>query len=186
MKYKGEQTTVEIGDRVIIRESVTINRGTAALGKTTIGNDVLLMAYVHVAHDCFVGDHAILANLVTLGGHVEIGVWASLGGGVLIHQFCRVGEHAFVGGGYRIVQDVPPYILAAGEPLRFGGINRIGLRRRGFPPGTRDLIKKAYKEYFLNKASRSEALKKIKNDLEKTPEITRIIHFIESSERGII
>lgn len=144
------------------------------------------MAYVHIAHDCMVGSHAILANLTTLGGHVEIGDWASLGGGVLIHQFCRIGEHAFIGGGYRIVQDVPPYILAAGEPLRFGGINRIGLRRRGFSSETRDLIKKVYKEYFLNKASRSEALTVIKNDLTNTTEVKKIIDFIESSERGII
>ncbi len=186
LKYGGEQTKTLIGDRVTIRESTTINRGTAAHGITEIGNDVLLMASVHIAHDCIVGNNVILANLVTLGGHVTIGDWASLGGGVLVHQFCKIGKHAFIGGGYRIVQDVPPYILAAGEPLRFGGINRVGLQRRGFSEETRKKIKNIYKSYFLGKSTRSAALESMKKTSFSTPEEKYIIRFIESSDRGII
>ena len=118
LKYAGEKTTAIIGNNVIIRESVTINRGTIAYGKTEIGNNVLLMACAHVAHDCIIGNHTIMANLTTLGGHVELGEYVNLGGGVLVHQFGKIGSHSFVGGGYRVVQDVPPFIIAAGEPLR--------------------------------------------------------------------
>lgn len=186
MKYAGEKTKTQIGDRVTIRESVTINRGTAAHGTTEIGNDVLFMTGTHIAHDCIVKDNVIMANLTTLGGHVKLGKWVSLGGGVLVHQFCEIGEYAFVGGGYRIVQNVPPYILTAGEPLRFGGINKIGLQRRGFSEATRELIKRAYRMYFRSKTTRSIALKEIKETLPDTPEIRKIVSFIESSERGII
>ena len=119
LKFSGEETKTLIGDRTIIREFVTVNRGTKALGNTKVGSDCLLMASTHVAHDCQIGNNVIMANLSTLGGHVEIGDWASLGGGVLVHQFCKIGEHAFIGGGFRSVQDVPPYILAAEEPLNY-------------------------------------------------------------------
>jgi len=186
LKYAGEKTTAIIGNNVIIRESVTINRGTIAYGKTEIGNNVLLMASAHVAHDCIIGNHTIMANLTTLGGHVELGEYVNLGGGVLVHQFSKIGSHSFVGGGYRVVQDVPPFIIAAGEPLRFGGINKIGLQRRGFSDENRSLIKKAYRLYFISKMRKSDALNKIKAELPATDEINSIIQFIESSERGII
>lgn len=186
MKYAGEITHTRIGNRVTIRESVTINRGTAAHGTTEIGNDVLLMASAHIAHDCIVKDNVIMANLSTLGGHVKLGEWVSLGGGVLVHQFTEIGEYAFVGGGYRVVQNVPPYILTAGEPLRFAGINKIGLKRRGFSDETRNLIKRTYRMYFRAKTTRSLALKEIKDTLPKTPEVQKIVRFIESSTRGII
>ena len=186
LKYAGEKTTAIIGNNVIIRESVTINRGTIAYGKTEIGNNVLLMACAHVAHDCIIGNHTIMANLTTLGGHVELGEYVNLGGGVLVHQFGKIGSHSFVGGGYRVVQDVPPFIIAAGEPLRFGGINKIGLQRRGFSDENRSLIKKAYRLYFISKMRKSDVLNKIKAELPATDEINSIIQFIESSERGII
>jgi len=186
LKYAGEKTTAIIGNNVIIRESVTINRGTIAYGKTEIGNNVLLMACAHVAHDCIIGNHTIMANLATLGGHVELGEYVNLGGGVLVHQFGKIGSHSFVGGGYRAVQDVPPFIIAAGEPLRFGGINKIGLQRRGFSDENRSLIKKAYRLFFISKMNRSDALNKIKSELPATDEINSIIQFIELSERGII
>ena len=169
-----------------MRESVTINRGTSASGSTKIGNDVLLMACTHVAHDCILGNHVIMANLTTLGGHVELGDWVSLGGGVLVHQFTKVGAHSFIGGGFRIVQDVPPFILGAGEPLQYSGINQIGMRRRGFKGHSRKVIKEAYGLYFRSDLNRSEALQKIKDDFEQSDEIKTIINFIESSNRGII
>ena len=186
LKYKGEQTGTTIGSNVIVRENVTINRGTAAYGKTTIGNNVLLMAAAHVAHDCVISDNVIMANMATLGGHVEIKEYASLGGGVLVHQFCRIGAHVFIGGGFRAVQDVPPFILAAGEPLRYGGLNSIGLKRRGFSPEVLTNIKMAYRKYFRSDLSRLIALGEIKNEMAKSAEVKEIINFIDASERGII
>ena len=186
LKYKGEQTETKIGSNVIVRENVTINRGTAAYGSTKIGSNVLLMAAAHVAHDCIINDNVIMANMATLGGHVEIQEYASLGGGVLVHQFCRIGAHVFIGGGFRAVQDVPPFILAAGEPLRYGGINSIGLKRRGFLPESLTNIKKAYRKYFRSDLPRSSALEEIKSEMVSTSEIEEIINFIETSERGII
>ena len=186
LKYKGEQTGTTIGSNVIVRENVTINRGTAAYGKTTIGNNVLLMAAAHIAHDCVISDNVIMANMATLGGHVEIKEYASLGGGVLVHQFCRIGAHVFIGGGFRAVQDVPPFILAAGEPLRYGGLNSIGLKRRGFSPEALTNIKMAYRKYFRSDLSRLIALGEIKNEMAKSAEVKEIINFIDASERGII
>ena len=186
LKYKGEQTGTTIASNVIVRENVTINRGTAAYGKTTIGNNVLLMAAAHVAHDCVISDNVIMANMATLGGHVEIKEYASLGGGVLVHQFCRIGAHVFIGGGFRAVQDVPPFILAAGDPLSYGGINSIGLKRRGFSLEARANIKKAYRKYFRSDLPRSIALEKMKKEMVNSTEIEEIINFIETSKRGII
>ncbi|MBT4371991.1 MAG: acyl-ACP--UDP-N-acetylglucosamine O-acyltransferase [Candidatus Marinimicrobia bacterium] len=186
LKYAGEDTKTIIGNNVLIRESVTINRGTIAYGKTEIGDNVLLMACAHIAHDCIIGDNTIMANLATLGGHVELGDWVNLGGGVMVHQFTKVGSQSFIGGGFRVVQDVPPFIITAGEPLRFTGINKIGLQRRGFSDETRMLIKKAYRTYFMSRMNRTDALNKIKAELPVTNEIKIIIKFIESSERGII
>ena len=186
LKYKGEQTGTTIGSNVIVRENVTINRGTAAYGKTTIGNNVLLMAAAHIAHDCVISDNVIMANMATLGGHVEIKEYASLGGGVLVHQFCRIGAHVFIGGGFRAVQDVPPFILAAGEPLRYGGLNSIGLKRRGFSPEALTNIKMAYRKYFRSDLSRLIALGEIKKEMAKSTEVKEIINFIDASERGII
>ncbi len=186
MKFRGENTTTIIGDKTIIRENVTINRGTKALGKTKIGSNCLLMASVHVAHDCILGDNVILSNLSTLGGHVRIGNWAVLGGGVLVHQFTKIGEHAFIGGGFRVVQDVPPFILAAESPLKFQGINSIGLKRRGISIDDRKLIKKIYKTFFLSGLNRKTALKIIEKEFPKNSIKELIVGFINSSERGIL
>ena len=128
LKYDNEKTLAEIGDRTVIREFVTINKGTSASGKTIIGSDCLLMSYVHIAHDCIIRDHVIMSNLATLGGHVTIDDWAILSGGVLVHQFCKIGAHSFVGAGGYISQDVPPFILVAGCPLEYSGINSVGLK----------------------------------------------------------
>ena len=186
LKYDGEKTFTLIGNNVLIRESVTINRGTKAFGKTIIGNNVLLMASVHIGHDCIVGENTIMANLSTLGGHAELGDWVNLGGGVMVHQFVKIGSQSMIGGGFRVVQDVPPFIIAAGEPLKFAGINKIGLKRRGFSIESRDLIKKVYRLYFISKLNRGEAIIKIKSELSESEKIQKLVKFIENSDRGII
>jgi UDP-N-acetylglucosamine acyltransferase len=186
LKFGGEDTYLEIGDRTTVREFCTLNRGTSELGKTSIGSDILLMAYVHVAHDCIIKDKVILANGVQLGGHVKIGYHSAVGGMTPVHQFCNIGEHAFVGGGFRVVQDIPPYILASGEPLLYTGLNIVGLRRRGFSQNTRTLIKRAYRLIFKSNLNRTEAISKIRSEFEITGEIRTIVDFIENSERGII
>ena len=186
MKFAGEQTEAIIGNRTTIREFVTINRGTKASGVTVIGDDCLLMAYVHIAHDCVIGKQVIMSNMATLGGHVNIGDYVSLGGGVMIHQFCKIGEHAFIGAGYWAVQDIPPYILAAGTPLKFEWINNIGLKRRGFSVEGRKTIKDIYKLYFRSNVNRKDTIVKIYNKFPDSEYKTRILDFIQSSDRGII
>ena len=186
IKFSGEQTEAIIGDRTTIREFVTVNRGTKAAGKTIIGDDCLLMAYVHIAHDCVIGNHVIMSNMTTLGGHVNIGDWASLGGGVMVHQFCNIGEHAFIGAGYWAVQDVPPYILAAGTPLKFEGINSIGLKRRGFSIEGRKMIKDIYKLYFRSDLNRKDTILKIMSGFPNSKYKICILDFVQSSDRGII
>ena len=186
LKFGGEDSLFIIGDNTVIREFCTLNRGTKALGKSQIGSHCLLMAYTHVAHDCVLGDHVILANGVQLGGHVEIGDWAVIGGMTPIHQFCKIGEHSMVGGGYRVVQDVPPYVMATGEPMRYAGLNSVGLRRRGFSPETMMTLKKAYRYIFRSKLRLSHAVEKIKSELDPIPELQRVLDFIEKSDRGLI
>jgi len=186
LKFEGENTTTEIGENTVIREFVTIHRGTEDREKTVIGRNCLLMAYVHVAHDCLVGDHVILANAVNLAGHVTIEDYASLGGIVPVHQFVNIGAYCYIGGGYRVSKDVPPYILASSEPLTFSGLNVIGLRRRGFTQENRTLIKRAYRLIFRSDMNTSEAIKKIKSEFPQTKEIDHILDFYEKSERGVI
>ena len=186
LKYDGEKTFTKIGDNTVIREYVTINKGTSELGKTQIGSNVLLMASTHVAHDCLVGDNVIMSNLATLGGHVKVGNWAILGGGVLVHQFTEIGDHALIGGGFRVVQDVPPYIIAANHPLAYKGVNLVGLQRRGFSKQDRNLIKKAYKIFFRLGANRKTAIEKIDLELSKAEVVKNILNFIKRSKRGII
>jgi UDP-N-acetylglucosamine acyltransferase len=186
LKFEGEKTKTIIGNNVTIREFVTINRGTSELGYTKVGSDVLLMAYIHIAHDCVVGNHVIMANQATLGGHVEIEDWVFLGGGVMVHQFCKIGQHSMVAAGFRAVQDVPPYITASGEPIKYSGLNSIGLKRRGFSADRRKLIKQIYSTYFRSGLPRRQALEKIKNQYSNTEIGTSIIKFIEKSHRGII
>ncbi len=186
MKFDGDNTTVKIGDETVIREFVTIHRGTKARGETTIGKNVVLMAYSHVAHDCVLGNNVTMINLVTLGGHVEIDDWAMLSGGVMVHQFVKIGAHAFIGGLFRVSQDVPPFVMAVGEPLKYSGINSVGLRRRGFSSKDRINIKHAYRLYFRSGLNPSEALKKIKSKFHNDKNILSIVNFIENSKRGII
>ena len=186
LKYNNEETFLYIGDRTVIREFVSINKGTSALGKTKIGSDCLLMASVHVAHDCVVGNNVIMSNLTTLGGHVNIDDWAILSGGVLVHQFCNISKHAFIGAGALVTQDVPPFILAAGSPVEYSGINSVGLKRRGFSIDDRKELKNIYKMYFRSKNNRKENLSKIKKELASFKYTNLIVDFIENSERGII
>jgi len=186
LKYKGEDTLLEIGENTTIREFATLNRGTVESGTTRIGAHCLLMAYVHVAHDCEIGDHVILANAVNLAGHVKIEEWASVGGMTPVHQFVRIGCHAFIGGGYRVPKDIPPYILASGEPLQYSGLNSVGLRRRNFSSETLLLLKRVYKLIFRSGKNVSQALQTIEQEFQPTPEIQHIIEFIRASQRGII
>ncbi len=186
LKFAGEKTTLEIGDNTTIREFCTLNRGTTHRMKTTIGSNCLLMAYVHVAHDCDIGDNVILANAVNMAGHVVIEPFAAVGGMSPIHQFVRVGRYSFVGGGLRVSKDIPPYILAAGDPVQFAGINRVGLSRKGFSSDTMNEIRRAYKILYRSGLNISQALQKLKEEESPIPEVRNIIEFIEKSERGII
>ncbi len=186
LKFKNEKTTLEIGDDTMIREFCTLNRGTMERQRTVIGSNCLLMAYVHVAHDCLIGDRVILANAINMAGHVTIEEYVGIGGMVPIHQFVRIGRHAFVGGGLRVDKDVPPYILAADDPLTYAGLNVVGLTRRGFSKETLLQLKRVYKVLYRSHLNVSQALTRIKEEFEMTPEINFVIQFIENSERGII
>ncbi|HKJ92564.1 MAG TPA: acyl-ACP--UDP-N-acetylglucosamine O-acyltransferase [Longimicrobiales bacterium] len=185
LKFGGEQTRLVVGDRTVIREYATLNRGTAARGRTVIGSDALLMAYSHVAHDCIIGNHVILSNAVNMGGHVEIGDWAIVGGLTAIHQFVRIGEHAFVGGASRVAKDVAPYVRAGGAPFVMAGLNSVGLRRRGFPQETRNQLKRAYRLMFKSNLNVTQALEKARAELDVVPEVERFLRFFEESERGV-
>ncbi len=186
LKFGGEKTELVLGKNCIIREFVTLNRGTLAHGKSEIGDDCLFMAYSHVAHDCIIGSNVIVANNVQMGGHVEIGDNAIIGGSSVIHQFCVVGEHIMFGGGFRTTQDIMPYSLVAGYPLRCMGLNSIGLKRRGFPEETILKLKTAYRFLLSKKLKTREALAKIENEIEMIPEVKRLVEFVRSSERGVI
>jgi len=186
LKFGGEYSTVEIEDNVTIRECVTINRGTKDRDKTVIKNGVLLMAYVHVAHDCLIGEHAILANSVNLAGHVTIGEFAILGGGSLVHQFVTIGKHAMITGGALVRKDVPPYTKAAREPLSYVGINSIGLRRRGFVSEKINEIQGIYRQIYLKGHNTSQAISFVEAELKASKERDEIISFIQEAKRGIM
>jgi UDP-N-acetylglucosamine acyltransferase len=186
LKFGGEATEARIGDNTIIREFVTVNRGTKWRGYTSVGKDCLLMTYAHVAHDCLIGDNAILANAVNLGGHVEIGEWAICGGVLAVHQFVKIGAHAMIGGGFRVVQDACPYALLAGYPLKVMGVNAVGLERRGFPAETVKLLSRAFKILFFSRLNTTQALERIRDEVELIPEIQYLLDFIADSTRGII
>ena len=186
LKFGGEETLCEIGDNTVVREYATINRGTVAHGKTTLGNNCLVMSYAHVAHDCIIGDHVIMANSVNLAGHVEIGDYAILGGLLPVHQFVKIGAHSMIGGGFRVQQDVCPYSLTGGYPLKVVSINSIGLKRRGFSPETIRTLEQAFKILFFSKLNTTQAGDRIKSELDSTPEIKEILGFIERSDRGIV
>lgn len=185
LKFKGENTTLEVGDRTMIREFATLNRGTSASGRTVVGSDCLLMAYTHVAHDCELGSHVILSNSVNMAGHVLIEDWVIVGGVTPIHQFVRIGAHAFVGGGSRIPQDVPPYCRAAGNPPKLYGLNSVGLERRGFTEDVRKALKQAYRMVFMSGLNVSKGVEKAEAEAPAIPEVKHFLSFIASSERGI-
>ena len=186
LKFAGEKTELIIGADCTIREYVTLNRGTAAHGKSEIGDNCLFMAYSHVAHDCIIGSNVIMANTVEMGGHVEIGDYAIIGGGTVIHQFCKVGEHAMIGGGFRITQDVIPFSLDAGYPLRCLGLNSIGLKRRDFSDDVISKLKTAFRFLLSKKLNTTEALTRIEQEIDLIPEVKRVVEFIRQSERGVI
>jgi UDP-N-acetylglucosamine acyltransferase len=185
LKYQGEPTLLEVGDRTTIREYATLNRGTTAEGRTVVGSDCMLMSYVHVAHDCHVGSHVILSNAVNMAGHVSIGDWAIVGGLTPIHQFVRIGPHAFVGGGSRVAKDVPPYVKAAGSPMQLYGLNSVGLQRRGFAEDVRVELKRAYRLFFASAYNTTQALARAREELRALPEIEVFLQFFEESERGV-
>jgi UDP-N-acetylglucosamine acyltransferase len=186
LKFGGEETTATIGDNTIIREYVTVNRGTRESGSTDVGRDCLLMAYAHVAHDGKIGDHVIMANAVNLGGHVHIDDWAIIGGVVPVHQFTHVGAHAMIGGGFRITQDVCPYGLLGGYPLRVLGTNHVGLRRRNFPAETIATLQSAYRLLFFSHLNTRQALERIREEVPQNAEVRTLVEFIGRSTRGII
>lgn len=186
LKFQGEESTVEIGDHTTIRECVTISRGTIDKRITKVGSNCLLMAYVHIAHDCLVGNNVIIANAVQVAGHVSIDDWAIIGGSSAIHQFVKVGMHAMVSGGSLVRKDVPPFTKAAREPLSYAGVNSLGLRRRGFSSESISHIQEVYRYLFLNSLNNSRALEEIEVNLPATKERDEIVNFIRSSERGVM
>lgn len=190
LKFTGEETFVIIGDNTTVREYATVNRATDYSYYTKVGDHCLLMAYSHVAHDCQLGDNVILANSVAMGGHVVIGNYVGVGGLTAIHQFVHIGDHAFIGGMLPISKDVPPFILAMGNPPNYGGLNTIGLKRRGFREETLKQLKRAYKVVYRENLTIKEAIDKIENLFEKTSEIQSLLTFLQKSyserDRGII
>jgi UDP-N-acetylglucosamine acyltransferase len=185
-KYKGEETWLEIGDKTQLRDYTTVNRGSAAREMTSIGRECLLMTYVHVAHDCVLEDGVIIANGVQLAGHIHIGARAYIGGLTPVHQFVRIGRHAFIGGGSRLPQDVPPFTRAAGNPLKLYGINTLGLTRAGFSEETRVTLKHAYRLLFNSALLRKDAADMLIRKHSDVPEVCELIDFVVGSERGIL
>jgi UDP-N-acetylglucosamine acyltransferase len=186
LKYRGETSWVEIGDDNVIREYVTIHLATGEDEKTRVGSGNMLMAYVHIAHNCHIHDHTILANAVNLAGHVEVEDWAIIGGMTPVHQFVRIGRHAFVGGGSRLPQDVPPFVKVAGNPVAVAGINAVGLKRRGYDDEDVLNIKDAYRLLYRSGLNVSQALERLATDCRLTPSLEDLMAFIRRSERGIV
>lgn len=185
LKYRDEETWVEVGDGTIIREYTTINRGTAASGRTTVGRECFIMSYVHLAHDCHVGDGVIIANSTQLAGHVTIQDRAALSGLVAVHQFVTIGAYCFIGGATRVSQDIPPFVKAVGNPVELYGLNSIGLQRQGFPPETIAALKRAYRLFFNSDFNLGQALERARTDLPDLPEVARFLDFVSSSQRGV-
>lgn len=186
LKYAGEPTHLEIGEDNSFREFVTAHRGTSPGGVTRIGSRGSFLAYTHIAHDCTVGDSVIFSNNGTLAGHVEVGNHAVIGGLTAVHQFCRIGRLALTGGCTKIVQDVPPYMIADGNPAVVRGINRVGMERHGFPDATMKQIKEAFRLIYRSKLNVKQAIEEIRNSIPPTPEIEELVEFLSSSQRGII
>lgn len=186
LKFKGEKTYVFIGDNTTIRECATVHRGTASKGKTVVGNNCLIMAYSHVAHDCILHDHIIMSNATQLAGEVEVDDWAILGGGTLVHQFSHIGAHVMIQGGTRVNKDIPPFIIAARDPVSYCGINSVGLGRRGFTKEQLSSIQETYRLLYMSGLNVSQALQQITETLPQTPERDLIADFIKASPRGVV
>ena len=186
LKFKGEMTTVEIGDGTTIREYTTINRGTTQSYKTTVGKNCFIMSYVHLAHDCHVGDGVILVNSVQLAGHVTVGDKAIIAGQSAAHQFVKIGQYSFVGGCSRISQDVPPYIKAVGNPIKLYGLNSVGLQRNNFPEEVVRELKRAYRLFFRSELNVSQAKERAATELKPFAEVQELLRFVEESGRGVV
>jgi UDP-N-acetylglucosamine acyltransferase len=184
LKFKGEETWVEIGDGSTIREYVTVNRGTAESLKTTVGKSSFLMSYVHLAHDCHVGNSVIISNGTQLAGHVTVEDHAGISGLCAVHQFTRIGQHAYIGGCSRVAKDVPPFVKAVGNPIKLYGLNSVGLQRKGFSAESIAELKKAYRLFFRSELNVSQAIEQAKADLKQVPEVKALVAFLEASERG--
>jgi UDP-N-acetylglucosamine acyltransferase len=186
LKFKGEESTAEIGDNTTIRECVTVNRGTAAVGKTVVGKSCLLMAYSHVGHDCNIGNYVIVGNSTALAGEVGVDDWAILSAGTMVHQFAHIGAHVMIGGGSKVRIDVPPFIKADRDPLSFMGLNTVGLTRRGFEKTRIDEIHEIYRTIYQKGMNFSQALDCIEKEFKSSDDRDYILEFIRRSERGII
>lgn len=186
LKFKGEETTAEIGDNTTLRECVTVNRGTASKGKTVIGSNCLIMAYCHVAHDCTVGNYVIISNATQVAGEVVIDDHAVIGGGTLIHQFCHIGPHVMIQGGSKINKDIPPFVKAARDPIAYTGINIVGLRRRNFSPEDINAIQEIYRYLYLMQMNVSDALDRIEAEVPQSEVRDQILAFARASQRGIL
>src|SRR6516162_3428336 len=186
LKYRGEPTYLEIGDENTFREFVTAHRSTMPEGKTRIGNRGNFLAYSHIGHDCTVGDHVIFSNNGTLGGHVQVGNHAMMGGLTAVHQFCRIGRFAITGGCSKIVQDVPPFLIADGNPAEIRGINQVGMERAGLPPESVKAIKEAFRLLYRSKLNTRQAIETVRKEIEPSQEVNQLLEFIEKSERGIV
>ncbi|MGH7663863.1 MAG: acyl-ACP--UDP-N-acetylglucosamine O-acyltransferase [Gemmatimonadaceae bacterium] len=188
LKYQGEATTVEIGENTVIREYATINRGTAHSLRTSVGRSSFIMSYVHLAHDCHIGDGVIISNGVQLAGHVTVEDRAILSGLSAVHQFVRIGRHSFIGGCSRVAKDVPPFLKAVGNPVRLYGLNTVGLQRSNFPDEVIRELKKAYRLLFRSDLNVSQALERatVGGEVEPIPEVTEFLRFVEGSQRGVV
>jgi len=186
LKFRGEETWTVIGDNCVLREFVTIHRGTASKGKTVVGKNNLIMAYCHVAHDCILHDNIIMSNCTQLAGEVEVDDFAVIGGGTLVHQFTHIGAHVMIQGGSKLNKDIPPFIIAAREPVSFTGINSIGLNRRGFTPEQIHTIQEVYRLLYQNSMNTTQALNHIEATLPASPERDTIVAFVRNSTRGVI
>jgi UDP-N-acetylglucosamine acyltransferase len=186
LKFAGEETSVEIGDGTVIREYATINRGTVQSFKTTVGRNCLIMSYVHLAHDCHVGNHVILSNVVQLAGHVTVEDRAIISGLSAAHQFVRIGRNSFIGGMSRVAKDIPPFLKAVGSPVKLYGLNTIGLQRNGMDEATILELKRAYRLLFRSDLNITQAIERAQNELEPLAEVQELIRFVEASERGVV
>ena len=185
LKFHGERTFVEIGDGTVIREFVTVNRGTADSERTVVGRECLLMSYVHLAHDCHVGDHVIISNASQIAGHVLIEDRVILSGLAAVHQFVKIGAHAFVGGASKVTQDVPPFLKAVGNPVKLYGLNTVGLTRSNFDPAVIRELKRAYRLFFRSDLIVSRAMERAREELQPFPEVEHFLSFVSKSERGL-